>query len=121
MKNLLALVGLAVVGFGGVGWYMGWYTLKVDRDNGGHVNVSTKVDTKKVLEDSGNWLQQAGKFLETKVQKASDDAKVQPPGAAGTTPGPVSIPNGNNPTPNTNVNQGSWLLPPQTYPIPTPR
>lgn len=114
MKNLLALVGLAVVGFGGVGWYMGWYKVKVDRGTGGELQVHTNVDTKKVAEDSGNWLQQAGKFMETKVQKASEDAKTAQPGAGGTTPGPVTTPSGN-------ANQGSWLLPPQTYPLNPPK
>ncbi len=27
MKNLLALVGAAVVTFAGLGWYLGWYNL----------------------------------------------------------------------------------------------
>ena len=117
MKNLLALVGLAVVGFGGVGWYMGWYTLKVDRSAGGEVQVNTKVNTKQVADDTENWLQQAGKFLDAKVQKASDDAKVTTPGPGGTTPGPVTIPNPNLPP----ANQGSWLLPPQTYPLSPPK
>ena len=119
MKNLLALVGLLVVGFAGVGWYMNWYTLKVDRNTTGELQVQTKVNTKAVAEDTGNWLQQAGKFLDTKVQKASEDAKVTTPGAAGTTPGPITPPAGTAPT--TPANQGSWLLPPQTYPIQPPK
>jgi hypothetical protein len=118
MKNLLALVGLLVVGFGGVGWYMGWYTLKVDRSSAGELQVQTKVNTKQVAEDTGNWLQQAGKFLDTKVQKASEDAKVQTPCPVGTTPGPVTPPSGTAVPPS---NQGNWLLPPQTYPINQPK
>lgn len=115
MKNLLALVGLLVVGFGGVGWYMNWYSLKVDRGTAGELQVQTKVNTKQVADDTGNWLQQAGKFLDAKVQKASDDAKVATPGAPVTTPGPVTTPT----TPP--ANQGTWLLPPQTYPIQPPK
>lgn len=116
MRNLLALVGLAVVGFGGVGWYMGWYKVKIDRSAAGELQVETKVNTKQVSEDTGNWLQQAGKFLDAKVEQASKDAKTAQPGTTpGTTPGPVTAPAG------TNANQGSWLLPPQTYPITTPQ
>ena len=111
MKNLLALVGLAVVAFAGVGWYMGWYKVKVDRSASGELQVETKVNTKQVSEDTSNWLQQAGKFLDSKVQKASEDAKTPQPGPAGTTPGPVTSPTGSN------ANQGTWLLPPQTYPL----
>jgi hypothetical protein len=117
MKNLLALVGLLVVGFGGVGWYMGWYKVQVDRSASGDLQVQTQVNTKQVAEDTGNWLQQAGKFLDSKVQKASEDAKAQTPGPVGTTPGPVTPTSTATPP----ANQGSWLLPPQTYPIGQPK
>ena len=119
MRNILALVGLVVVGFAGVGWYMNWYTLKVDRGTQGELQVQTKVNTKQVAEDTGNWLDQANKFLDAKVQKASDDAKVPTPGAPVTTPGPMTSPAGTTAPPP--ASGGAWLLPPQTYQILPPK
>src|SRR5262245_1157615 len=39
MRNLLALVGLLVVGFAIVGWYCGWYTVSINREPDGNLNI----------------------------------------------------------------------------------
>src|SRR5438046_142610 len=52
MRNLLALIGLLVVGFAGVGWYMGWYKLSFARTTDGNLEIKTDVDTKKVGQDT---------------------------------------------------------------------
>lgn len=84
MRNVLALIGLLVIGFGGFGWYQGWYKLSYSRTPDGHLQVTTDVDTKKVGTDSQEFIKNAS----TAVEKAAQDAKA-PAGAPGSTPGPV--------------------------------
>lgn len=48
MRNLLALIGLAVVTFAGIGWYRGWYEVQKDRGTG---QVEIDIDGKKIGED----------------------------------------------------------------------
>src|SRR5215211_7500875 len=87
MRNVLALIGLLVIGFGGLGWYLGWYKLSYSRTPDGHLQVTTDVDTKKVGADSQEFIKNAS----TVVEKAAQDAKT-PAGAPGSTPGPVVPP-----------------------------
>lgn len=49
MRNLLALIGLAVIVFGVVGWYNNWYTISVDKS--------------KVLKDTEKWYQEGKEKL----------------------------------------------------------
>ena len=51
MRNLLALFGLLIIGFVGIGWYMGWYKLSVSKSSDGNLEIKTNVDTKKVGAD----------------------------------------------------------------------
>ncbi len=51
MKNILALVGLLVVGFAGTGWYLGWYKLGVESGGSGHTKVNADLDTDKIKHD----------------------------------------------------------------------
>lgn len=83
MRNLLALVGALVVGFAVVGWYRGWYQLGVSKTTDGNLHVETNVNTKKVTDDSGAALKQAGDFVGSHLEKPKDG---QP--TPGTTPGP---------------------------------
>lgn len=83
MRNLLALVGLLVVGFGGVGWYCGWYKLSVGKGSDGNLQIETQVQTKKVIEDSSSFFQKVGKIATDKMEK--DGSPVSAPVA---TPGP---------------------------------
>ncbi|HEY1186274.1 MAG TPA: hypothetical protein VGE74_01395 [Gemmata sp.] len=93
MRNLLALVGLAVIVFGGVGWYMGWYKLNVSKSTDGNLQITTDVDTKKVNSDSSEFLKNIGTVIGSHVEKAAQDAKTAPPPSApGGTPGPVVSP-----------------------------
>src|SRR5262245_47598558 len=41
VRNLLALIGLLVVGGGGAGWYLGWYKLSVTRESDGNLQIKT--------------------------------------------------------------------------------
>src|SRR4051794_8857706 len=56
MRNLLALIGLVVVGFGGIGWYLGWYHLSVAKGPEGTVEIKVDVDSKKVADDASQKL-----------------------------------------------------------------
>jgi hypothetical protein len=101
MRNLLALVGALVVGFGGVGWYLGWYKLNVSRGNDGTLEVTTKVDTSRVTKDAGEGARHIGELIGTQIEKAQKDAAAAPATPAGT-PGPKAVP--------TQAEAGAWLF-----------
>lgn len=93
MRNLLALVGLAVIGFGGVGWYMGWYKLSYSRTPDGNLQISTTVNTEKAGTDTSEFMKNAGAVINSQVDKAGQDAKTAAPNSApGNIPGPVVPP-----------------------------
>lgn len=99
MRNLLALIGLLILGFVGIGWYMGWYKLSFARDANGNLEIKTNVDTKKVGEDSSEFFKNAANVIGSHAEKAAQDAKTSTPPAAGATPGPVNPPQGSQNTP----------------------
>lgn len=101
MRNMLALVGALVVGFGGVGWYLGWYKLNVSRTPDGNLQVTTNVDTSRVVKDAGEGARHVGEFIGTQVEKAQKDAAAQPATPANT-PGPKAVP--------TQAETASWLF-----------
>lgn len=51
MKNILALIGAAVVVVGGLGWYLGWYRLATEPSNDGHRKIQIDVNTAKIRGD----------------------------------------------------------------------
>ena len=77
MRNLLALVGLAVVLFGGCGWYFQWYTFATRTGPDGKRQILLDVDTKKIADDA--------RQLGEKVGHAADST------AAPATPAPVVV------------------------------
>jgi hypothetical protein len=99
MRNLLALIGALVVAFAALGWYLGWYKINVTKSNDGNLNIETKVDTKKVVDDTNDRLKRAGELLGSHLDKASQDAKAGPQPSPGTTPGPQT------------ERKGNWLIP----------
>lgn len=92
MRNLLALIGAVVVGFAVLGWYLGWYQLSLTKTNDGKIRVETDVNTKKVVEDSGDAIQSAGSYINSHLDKAGQDAKAGQQPAPATTPGPAEAP-----------------------------
>ena len=102
MRNLLALIGLLVVGGAGLGWYMGWYKLSFTKGNDGTLQIKTDVDTKKVSDDSATFFKNAATVVGSQLEKSAQEAKTSAPsGAPGGTPGPV-VPAGGTPSaPNT--------------------
>ena len=93
MRNLLALIGLLVIGAAGAGWYLGWYKLSVTRSSDGNLEIKTDVDTKKVGQDTSDAVKNVGAAIGEHVGKAAQDANTLAPGTpAGATPGPVTPP-----------------------------
>ncbi len=74
MRNLLALLGLAVVTFFGLGWYLGWYTLAVEAGTDGKKKVHLDVDTKKIGEDAKKGLEKVEQFREEKPKPSPETA-----------------------------------------------
>lgn len=109
MRNLLALVGLLVVGFAGIGWYCGWYKLSVGKGQNGNLQIETEVQTTKVVEDSSSFFQKVGKMAGEQIQKNG-----QPTSTPGGTPGP-----GATPTTDKDAFKGGWLLTPEKPSQPT--
>lgn len=91
MRNLLAVIGLLVVGFAILGWYLNWYSLSVTRSSDGKLQISTDVDTNKLGSDANEAMKNLATVVGRQVEKAAQDAKnAAPAGAPGTTPGPVN-------------------------------
>jgi hypothetical protein len=89
MRNLLALIGLVVVGFAAVGWYCGWYKLTVTKGSEGKPEIKTTVDTDKVTEDSSAFFKRMEQLVTEKVRP--EDPKTSPPAVTpGNTPGPIA-------------------------------
>jgi hypothetical protein len=105
MRNLLALIGLLVVGFAGIGWYCEWYTLSVSKGTKGKPEIKTTVDPDKVADDSAAFFKRMGQLVGEKMQQ-SDTKGGQPTTAPGTTPGPVAPSKGNSA-------KDGWFLGPQ--------
>jgi hypothetical protein len=53
MRNLFALVGAALIGFVGAGWYLGWYDVEVETTTAqnGHRKVNIDFDSAKMDAD----------------------------------------------------------------------
>jgi hypothetical protein len=107
MKNLLALIGLVVVVFAGVGWYCGWYKLNLTKSPDGNLEIQTEVNTNKVADDSSAFFQKMGKMV---GEKARQDA--QPAAAPGATPGPTPPSSAPAPAPDANPPRVVWPMSP---------
>src|SRR5262245_43439542 len=110
MRNILALIGLFVVGFAAIGWYCGWYTLTIAKDPDGTLQIKTQVDTDKVIEDSSAFFHKVGAVIGQKAEKNS-----QPATTPGNTPGPIAPAKDTPPKDTSKSNtgfDGGWLLSP---------
>lgn len=65
MRNFLAFVGLVVVAFVGIGYYMGWYKLSPGKD--GKQNV--EFDLKKAETDIEKKVGQGGQLIKDNLKK----------------------------------------------------
>lgn len=89
MRNLLALIGLVVVGFAAIGWYCGWYKITVTNGTEGKPEVKTTVNTDKVTEDSTAFFKRMGQLVSEKA-KQTESQDGQPSVAPSNTPGPIA-------------------------------
>jgi hypothetical protein len=79
MRNLLALLGLALVVVGGLGWYLGWYKVKSEPTTSpGHHNVSIDIDTTKIGNDLHKGEDKLHKMLEGGKADPAKGGKDQP-------------------------------------------
>lgn len=69
MRNLLALIGLVVVLFFGMGWYFQWYTFAVQPSDNGQQRIELNVNTQKIVTDA-----KSGVNTVSKVIKESNEA-----------------------------------------------
>jgi hypothetical protein len=76
MRNLLALLGAALVTFLAVGWYLDWYHITPkSAANPGHQGVEIDIDRKKIGEDVDRGI----KVGEEKIKEVFDkDGKPLP-------------------------------------------
>jgi hypothetical protein len=65
MRNLLALLGAAIVTFVGLGWYLGWYRLEPTPSPApGHQSVTIDIDAAKINSDIHRGEQRVEQALE---------------------------------------------------------
>ena len=64
MRNFLAFLAAAVIGLGGVGWYLDWFKLSTKSDGDGHQKVMLDVDTHKVGSDVKSAVQKGEAIVE---------------------------------------------------------
>jgi hypothetical protein len=124
MRNLLALLGLVLVIFGGMGWYLDWYKAKSTPAADGHRSINVDVNTPKITKDLNKAKEKVRDFL----TKDDDDKNPPAPGVipvpgvpTSTTPG--TTPTGGNPfgtAPTTYFTPDgvTFTLPPVTLPLP---
>lgn len=72
MRNLLSLVGLVIVGFLGLGWYLGWYKLGITTGASGNTQISFDVNTNKIKDDGRKGLSRAGEFVDSLKKEPAD-------------------------------------------------
>ncbi len=90
MRNLLALIGAAVVAFVVVGWMLGWYKIKTATGPQGHPQVNIDFDGSKIKEDLSRGRERLASFLE----QPSSQSTQPTPSAAPTTTNPPLPPGG---------------------------
>ena len=70
MRNLLALVGLLVVGGAGLGWYLGWYKVGVQAGSEGKQLITIDMDTRRAAGDVKKFGESVIEFVDDKAKKA---------------------------------------------------
>jgi hypothetical protein len=86
MRNILALVGAAVVAFLAVGWYLGWYQVSSPSTAPGKPGVHVDINSEKISEDVKKGVTKGEEIVET-LRDKSAEAKPGQPATTATTPG----------------------------------
>lgn len=93
MRNLLALVGLVVVLFLGLGWYLDWYSFRPAPvlTDPGRKTYTIDINTKKITDDVGTKLHEGEErlhdFFDNEANRAGTPA-AKKPAAGGTQAAP---------------------------------
>ena len=82
MKNILALVGAAVVAFLAVGWYLGWYRISSVPSPHGQQSVQVEINPTKITEDVKKGVEKGGQIVESLREPAADPKAAPPQGPA---------------------------------------
>jgi hypothetical protein len=81
---------------GVVGWYCGWYTVTVNREPDGNLQIKTNWDTQKATNDTSAFFEKVGQLVGERGEKGGPPAK---------TPAPTTPTKGD-------TFEGGWLLSP---------
>jgi hypothetical protein len=68
MKNMLALIGLIVVSFLGIGWYCEWYRIGAEPTSNGQRRFNVDVNTKEITEDLTKVKAKVGDFINNEAK-----------------------------------------------------
>jgi len=79
MRNLLALGAAGVLGFAGIGWYLGWYKIQSTPAQDGHRTISIDVDTTKIKKDVNRGEEKVHDFLAKDGQSTSNSTPAPAP------------------------------------------
>ncbi|HEX3149535.1 MAG TPA: hypothetical protein VHR66_15780 [Gemmataceae bacterium] len=71
MKNILALVGAAVVGFLVLGWYLGWYQVS-NVNSHGQQSVNVSFDPNKIQTDVKKGVERGGEIVDSLREKTGE-------------------------------------------------
>ncbi len=79
MKDMLALLGAALVVFAGLGWYLGWYQVGTSTDSQGNRHIELDLNAKKIGSDISRAGQTIGnKLSSTETPHPTSDPNVVP-------------------------------------------
>lgn len=76
MRNLLALGATALIGFAGIGWYLGWYKIETAPTSTGR-HISIDLNTPKIKEDVGHGKEKLRDLL-SEDKSSSNSAPTSP-------------------------------------------
>jgi hypothetical protein len=115
MRNLLALLGAALVAVAVVGWYLDWYKIQTEPGSAGHREVKIDINGPKIKQDLGKGREKLRDAIESKGQQPAAPNAAPTSGATNPQfPTPPGFGAGY-PTPE----EQGYVLPPQNTPSPT--
>jgi hypothetical protein len=83
MRNLLALLGAALVVFLGLGWYLEWYQISTKPSSApGHRSIEIDINSKKIGQDVQHGIDAGSEKLQNLIdgaKKSNPPAPVGPP------------------------------------------
>ena|SRR5262245_25410953 len=98
MRNLLALGAAALIGFAGIGWYLGWYKIETTPTATGR-HISIDLNTPKIKEDVGHGKEKLRDILadDRSNPNSTPQSQVTPTGYNTIGDGATTYPQGSNP------------------------